>query len=306
MKTLIIGGTRFVGLAITEYALSLGHEVTVFHRSDSVPPGTETATHVQGDRLVDLGKLAQTQWDLVIDVCAYRPNEVSLVADALGDSTKKFVLVSTVSVYDDSIAANSGEDAQLTSTTELTKLDATTVPVMEYYGALKVLCEQVTEQRFTNSLIIRPTYVIGPNDYTDRFTSWVQRISDGGVVNAPEPKSASLQYVDVRDLAKFTVDSALSDLSGAFHVAAPSGGVAFGDVLQTIVDTVGGPGIVLKWISVAQALASDETFPLWVDGESIGMLAMDTTRALTAGLKVRPLFETVADILDELNKQPVQ
>ena len=306
MKTLIIGGTRFVGLAITKYALSLGHEVTVFHRSDNVPAGTEAATHVQGDRLVDLGKLAQTRWDLVIDVCAYRPNEVALLADALGDSIKKFVFVSTVSVYDDSIPANSGEDAQLTSTTELTKLDATTVPVMEYYGALKVLCEQVTEQRFTNSLIIRPTYVIGPNDYTDRFTSWAQRISDGGVVNAPEPKSASLQYIDVRDLAKFTVDSALSDLSGAFHVAAPSGGVAFGDVLQTIVDAVGGPGCRLNWISVEDALTSDETFPLWADGEDIGMLAMDTSKALAAGLDARPLSETVAAIRDEFRTRPVQ
>ena len=306
MKTLIIGGTRFVGLAITEYALSLGHEVTVFHRSDSVPPGTDTATHVQGDRLVDLGKLAQTQWDLVIDVCAYRPNEVSLVADALGDSTKKFVLVSTVSVYDDSIAHNSKEDAPLASTDELLALDPTTVPVMEHYGSLKVLCEQKALERFTDPLIIRPTFVIGPHDYTNRFTSWVERISQGDEVLAPEPQSASLQYIDARDLAKFTVDSAISNETGAIHVAAPSGGATFGDVLQTIVDTVGGPGIGLKWISVAQALASDETFPLWVEGESIGMLAMDTTRALTAGLKVRPLSETVADILDELNKQPVQ
>ena len=306
MKVLIIGGTRFVGLAITEYALSLGHEVTVFHRSNSVPSGTESAKHIQGDRLLDLDKLTGIQWDLVIDVCAYRPNEVALLADVLGDSTKKFVLVSTVSVYDDSIAHNSREEAQLTSTDELLALDPATVPVMEHYGSLKVLCEQKVLERFADPLIIRPTFVIGPHDYTDRFTSWVSRISKGGEVLAPEPQTASLQYIDARDLAKFTVDSAISNQTGAFHVAAPSGGATFGDVLQTIVDTVGGPGIDLKWISVAEALASDETFPLWVEGESIGMLAMDTTRALTAGLKVRPLSETVSDIRNELNTQPVQ
>jgi len=300
MKTLIIGGTRFVGLAITKYALSLGHDVTVFHRSDKVPPGTESATHVQGDRLVDLGKLDGTHWDLVIDVCAYRPNEVSILADALGGSTNKFVFVSTVSVYDESISTNSDENAQLASTTELATLDATSVPVMEHYGALKVLCEEVTEQRFANSLIIRPTYVIGPDDYTNRFTSWVERIAKGGEVNAPGPESASLQYIDVRDLASFTVDSALRGLSGAFHVATPSGGVAFGDVLQTIVETVGGLDISLNWITVEDAIASDELFPLWTEGESIGMLAMDTSKALDAGLNVRPLANTVADIRDQL------
>ena len=301
MKTLIIGGTRFVGLAITKYALSLGHDVTVFHRSDNVPPGTESATHVQGDRLVDLGKLAGTHWDLVIDVCAYRPHEVSIVADALADSAKKFVFVSTVSVYDDAIVSNSDEEAQLTSTEEVSALDVTSVPVMEHYGALKVLCEQEAEKRFKNSLIIRPTYVIGPNDYTNRFNSWVERIANGGVVNAPGPESASLQYIDVRDLASFTVDAALRGLSGAFHVATPSGGVAFGDVLQAIVDTVGGPDISLNWITVEEALESEEDFPLWAQGESVGMLAMDTSKAISAGLIVRPLSETVADIRDELN-----
>lgn len=301
MKTLIIGGTRFVGLAMTKYALSLGHEVTVLHRSDNVPPGTESATHVQGDRLTDLPKLTGTEWDLVIDVCAYRPNEVSIVADALGESTKQFVFVSTVSVYDDAIAASSKEDATLASTSELMALDVASVPVMEHYGALKVLCELEAQNRFADPLIIRPTYVIGPNDYTNRFNSWVERIANGGVVNAPEPKSAALQYIDVRDLAKFTLDAAVDGLSGAFHVATPSGGAAFGDVLQTIVNTVGGPGVNLNWISVEEARESEEEFPLWAQGESVGMLAMDTSKAIAAGLAVRPLSETVADIRDELN-----
>ncbi len=301
MKTLIIGGTRFVGLAMTKYALSLGHDVTVFHRSDNVPPGTESATHVHGDRLTDLHKLTGTVWDLVIDVCAYRPNEVSIVADVLGDSTKKFVFVSTVSVYDDSICRNCDERAQLTSTEAVSALDVTAVPVMEHYGALKVLCEQETEKRFDNPLIIRPTYVIGPDDYTNRFTAWVAKIASGGMVDAPEPKSASLQYIDVRDLAKFTVDAALDGLSGAFHVATPSGGAAFGDVLATIAETVGGPEAELNWIAVEEALKADEEFPLWAQGESVGMLAMDTSKAIAAGLKVRPLAETVTDIRAQLH-----
>jgi len=300
MKILIIGGTRFVGLAMTREAISRGYDVTVFHRSDNVPLGTETATHVQGDRLVDLAQLRDTHWDAVIDVCAYRPNEVALVADALGAVTNKFVFVSTVSVYDDSIARFSGEDARLLSTLEVSKLGPETVPIMEHYGALKVLCEEVAQQRFADALIIRPTYVIGPDDYTNRFTEWVDRIAKGGIVNAPEPQAAALQYIDVRDLAAFTLNSLERGLTGPFHVATPSGGQAFGDVLQTIVDTVGGPGCVLNWICVEDAKATEETFPLWAEGESASMLAMDTGRALEAGLVVRDLAATVVDVAASL------
>jgi len=301
MKVLVIGGTRFVGLAITREAILRGYDVTVFHRSDSVPVGTESATHVQGDRLTDLVQLADTQWDAVIDVCAYRPGEVEIVADVLGSVTKKFVFVSTVSVYDDSIAPRSDENAQLLSTVEVSALGPEAVPIMEHYGALKVLCEEVAQQRFAHVLIIRPTYVIGPDDYTNRFTAWVERIANGGMVDAPEPQSAAMQYIDVRDLATFTLNSLERGLTGPFHVATPSGGLAFGDMLRTIVETVGGPGSSLNWISVEEAKASQEAFPLWAEGEDASMLRMDTSRALEAGLEVRDLAATIADVAASLN-----
>jgi len=301
MKVLIIGGTRFVGLAMTREAILRGYDVTVFHRSDRVPVGTESATHVQGDRLTDLAQLADTQWDAVIDVCAYRPGEVEIVADALGPVTKKFVFVSTVSVYDDSIAPRSDETAQLLSTVEVSALGPETVPIMEHYGALKVLCEEVAQQRFADVLIIRPTYVIGPDDYTNRFTAWVERIAKGGIVDAPEPQSAAMQYIDVRDLATFTLNSLEKGLTGPFHVATPSGGLAFGDMLRTILDTISGPESSLHWISVEEAKASQEAFPLWAEGEDASMLRMDTSRAIEAGLEVRDLAATVADVAASLN-----
>ena len=300
MKILIIGGTRFVGLAMTHEALSRGHDVTVFHRSSNIPAGTENATHVQGDRLVDLAQLAGSQWDVVIDVCAYRPNEVAIVAEALGTVTQKYVLVSTVSVYDEAIAHRSDEDGPLTSTAEVSDLDVATVPVMDHYGALKVLCEQAATQGFANLLIIRPTYVVGPNDYTHRFTAWVDRISRGGVVDVPEPQSASLQLIDVRDLASFTMDAIDQGLTGPFHVASPSGGLAFSEVMRTIAVAMGESAASLNWISVEEARESGQAFPLWSEGEDTGILALDTSRALAAGLVVRDLAVTISDISAEL------
>lgn len=296
MKILIIGGTRFVGLAIAREALQQGHDVTLFHRSNSVPTGTESASHIQGDRNTDLSELAGTQWDAIIDVCAYRPEEVIAVNTALGKSVGQYILISTVSVYDDSISPLAQEDAQTTPTAELEVLDTSTVPIMEHYGALKVLCELRATELFQDCLIIRPTYVIGPDDYTGRFSAWVERIANGGLVEAPEPKNAALQYIDARDLARFTIMATEQSLAGAFHVANPSGGISFAQVLETIVAAVGGPDCTLHWIPIDTAMQTPEAFPLWTQGEMVGSLQLDTTKALTAGLTSRDLADTVQDI----------
>ncbi|MBU6347108.1 MAG: NAD-dependent epimerase/dehydratase family protein, partial [Actinomycetales bacterium] len=235
-------------------------------------------------------------WDAIIDVCAYRPEEVVAVNAALGKSVGKYILISTVSVYDDSIPPLAQEDAPTTPTAELETLDTSTVPIMEHYGALKVLCELRATKLFPDCLIIRPTYVIGPDDYTGRFSAWVELIAKGGAVVAPEPKDSALQYIDARDLAKFTILATEQSLSGAFHVANPSGGIPFAQVLETIVAKVGGPDCTLNWMPIETALQTPEAFPLWTQGEMVGILQLDTTKALLAGLTSRDLADTVQDI----------
>ena len=298
MRILVIGGTRFVGLAITRELLDRGHDVTVFHRTDARPVGTETATHLQGDRDSDLTVVQNRDWDAVIDVCAYRPHQVDALAETLGGRVGRFVFISTVSVYADDIPSNSAENAKLASVSVLDGLDTRTVPIDGVtYGPLKVLCEESVVQHFPNHLIIRPTYVIGPDDYTDRFSTWVKRIHTGGAVEVPLPQEASLQYIDARDLSQFTIDQLEVGAQGAFHVATPSGGTTFGQVMSVIASTVGGDNLDMKWISVEKALPQAQQYPLWNEGEEVTMLQMDTSKAESAGLKPRPLAETVYDIV---------
>ncbi len=298
MRILVIGGTRFVGLAITRELLRRGHDVTVFHRSDGRPVGTESARHIKGDRDSDLHLLQGSEWDAVVDVCAYRPHQVADLAYALNGNVGRFVFISTVSVYADQIPSGSDENAELASVTVLDGLDPASVPIDGVtYGPLKVLCEKVVTETFPAHLIIRPTYVIGPDDYTNRFSHWVERIHSGGIVEVPLPKDASLQYIDARDLASFTVDQLEAQTQGAFHVATPSRGASFGEVIETIASTLGGDDLQLNWITVDEALTRADEFPLWNQGEVVTMLEMDTTKALTAGLQVRALAETVHDIV---------
>ena len=76
MRILILGGTKFVGRAITEAALGRGDAVTLFNRGKTGPglyPGIET---VVGDRATDLARIEGREWDAVIDVAGYDPGVV--------------------------------------------------------------------------------------------------------------------------------------------------------------------------------------------------------------------------------------
>ena len=100
MTVLVLGGTRFVGRHIVEALLVAGHEPTLFHRGVSGADLFPACRHVLGDRSSDLDRL-EGAWDAMIDVSAYRPGEVSALAEALQGRTPRAVFISTISVYAD-------------------------------------------------------------------------------------------------------------------------------------------------------------------------------------------------------------
>src|SRR5450432_419840 len=299
MRILFIGGTRFVGLAMAREALQRGHVVDLFHRGTTSATGLEGATHLHGDRSGDMSALAGGAWDAVVDACAYRPHEIHSMAEALAGRFRKYVCVSTVSVYADDVPHNCDESAARAETADLDPNDAGNKAIdPRTYGPLKVLCEDEVLARHLNRLIIRPTFVIGPDDYTQRFPEWVRRIAAGGEVDAPGPRDAAIQYIDARDLAAFVVAAIERDLQGTFNTAAPQPPFTFGQMLDEIVAGVGPAGTRLRWLSVAEAKASAKSFPLWTEGESVGKLAVDAGAARARGLSSRPLRESARDVLE--------
>lgn len=293
MKILVIGGTRFVGLAMVRELLNRGHEVSVFHRSKEFPVGTEKATHLIGDRTKDFTALQVGSWDVVIDVCGYRPYEIHALYDALAGRIKKYVFVSTVSVYDDAIPLGEKENAKLADTSILDEADDITIPIdWQTYGPLKVLCEAAVKEHYQDNLIIRPTYVIGPDDYTNRFNFWVEKFMKNEQVEIPLNNSTSMQFIDVRDLANFTCDAIEKNLQGEFHVCAPT--TTFINMISQIKASTNSSSEILEIQS-----EDESKFPLWAN-EDLGMLSLDPAKAVAAGLKYRPLDETIQSILSIL------
>lgn len=296
MKILVIGGTRFIGRHFVAAALADGHRVTIFHRGQSGAGLFPEAEHLLGDRNGELKVLAGGNWDATVDFCAYVPRHVRELHAELGSRAGRYLLVSSLSVYAGTQQYGFTEDAQLVSVDGVAGEEITD----ESYGPLKVLCEQAAHQSFGDCLIIRPTYVVGPLDYSGRFTYWVKRLAAGGEVLAPGPATEYFQWIDGRDLACWMLELVEGGQSGTFHAAAPFPPVQFGDALAQIAAAVGGPDLRLTWVDREFLLArgvADE-LPMWPGAEPEQNLeTADSARAFGAGLRPRSLAETAADLL---------
>lgn len=302
MRVLLIGGGVFVGRAITDALLASGHEVTHFHRGKSEAPRSDVETIV-GDRFEHLDRLKGHTWDAVVDTCAYVPRAVGLSTAALADSAKRYLLISTVSVYDyDSATPERSIDESSPRLQLPTGADRDTM-TPETYGALKALCEDVVFERFGDrALAMRCGLMVGPHDRSNRFTYWVTRTARGGRMLAPVGPESSLQLIDVRDVARFCVLALQRGISGPVNVTGVPGGVNLGNVLSAAV-AVSGVRPEIVWLDRATiartGLKPWEEIPLWDPDDRFMEIfhSVRVDRALAAGLRLRPLQATVRDTL---------
>ena len=305
LSILILGGTRFLGLHMTEAALARGHRVTFFNRGRTNTGRFPEVPRITGDRNGDLGGLAGRSFDAVIDNSGYTPRQVRLAAQMLRASVPHYLFVSTLSVYA-SFAAPNDEGSPLgkieDETTE--KIDGVT------YGPLKALCEAAAREVYGagNATILRPGLIVGPDDNTDRFTYWPARAARGGRFAAPGAPSDALQLIDARDLAAFAIGTLERRVTGTFNAVSAPGRFTIGGLVS---ESVAAAKRIAKpaaepqpvWMPAAflesQQVQPWSDMPVWVPstGDSAGFAATAMSRATVAGLRIRPLEETVADTL---------
>ena len=305
LKILILGGTIFVGRALVDEAKKRGHELTLFHRGKhnaGLFPEVET---IQGDRTLDLSPLANRKWDAVIDTCGYLPGVVRKSAEFLKDSVEHYSFISSISVYANFVAAGIAEDYSLGVLEDPTVTEVTG----ETYGPLKVLCEAEAEGAMPGkTLVIRPGLIVGPNDPTDRFTYWIERVAEGGEVLAPDAPELPVQFIDARDLAIWNLDLIEAGTTGIYNATGPERTLTMGELLETC-RTVTQSDASFTWLSKAFLLKSEvapwSELPLWVPaGEGAGFSRIDCSKGIAAGLTFRPLSETIRDTFAWVSSLP--
>jgi 2'-hydroxyisoflavone reductase len=306
MRILIIGGTRFLGRHLVEAALARGHEVTLFNRGKSNPDLFPQLDTILGDREKDVNRLRGRNWDTAIDVAGYLPRIVRLSAESLEANVRRYVFISSLSVYAD--FKKTGIDESY----PVGKLEDETIEEItgETYGPLKALCENAVQDIYgERALIIRPGLIVGPHDPTDRFTYWPVRVARGGDVLAPQRPDAVTQIIDVRDLSDFIIKLIEENASGVYNATGPDYELTLGKLLE-VSKQVGSSDANFKWASVEflnhNKVEAWSDMPAWIpdDEEGIGLARVDTSKAIRAGLKFRPLEETVRDTLQWAQTRP--
>lgn len=299
MKLLVLGGTLFLGRHIARLALERGHEVTLFNRGQTNPGLFPTAEEIHGDRAAGLGALAGRSWDAVVDTSGYVPRIVRMSAEALSGRVAHYSFISSISVYR-SLARPGVTESEPVGTLDDPWVEEVTG---DTYGPLKALCEDTVRNAFTGaSLIVRPGLIVGPDDPTDRFTYWPVRVARGGEVLAPVAPGVPVQVIDVRDLALWTLELIERRITGTFHATGLLGAITLGTVLGAT-RAVSASDVSFTWVDeqflLDRKVQPWSDLPLWVGSapEMAGFSAVDVSRAVAAGLRFRPIEETIRDTL---------
>ncbi|WP_326699765.1 reductase [Streptomyces sp. NBC_01754] len=296
MKILMLGGTEFVGRAATEAALERGWQVTVFHRGHHAPPPGVRALH--GDRArgaAGLTALESGTWDLVVDTWSGAPSAVRDVARLLAGRVGHFAYVSSRSVYAYPAPAGLTEDGPLVDGASPDAGEDVSYALAKRGGELAAL-----DAFGDRALLARAGLILGPGENIGRLPWWLGRMSRGGPVVAPGPPGAALQYIDARDLANWMLDAAAEGLGGAYDTVSRPGHTTMGELLETCV-RVTGSGAELRWTEPEVLLAAEVEpwtgLPLWLPAGELhdSLYQGDVTKAHAAGLRCRPVVETVAD-----------
>lgn len=315
LRILILGGTGFTGPFQVNYALARGHKVTIFNRGKR--PSPEWSGQVEqllGDRNTgDLKSLEGREWDVCIDNPTSVPFWVRDAGQALKGRVGHYLFISTISVYADgskpgitedaAVAEYKGKDAMAET------MDTLRADVANLYGPLKALSEAEAFKQFGEKVtIVRPGFIVGPRDDTDRFTYWPKRIAAGGEVLVPGDGRDPLQIIDGRDLGEWMIRLAEAGTTGTFNACGPDYALSTDAMVYGCHAVTGGP-VTFTRVTPEFLDKNEVALPIWVPREGTpysGYGSVSNAMAIAAGLSFRPLATTVADLLAWFGTLPAE
>ena len=302
LKILILGGTSFLGPHQVRYALERGHEISTFTRGRTppalFPEAFRNVEQLVGDRGDNLTALEGRSWDVVIDNSGAQTQWTRDSAELLKDNVGTYLYVSSTGVYYPYLTTEIGED------TEVDLVDASGGENgSAAYGVMKATSEAAAREVFGDqrTLVIRPGYIVGPADRSDRFTYWPVRFHRGGEILVPGKKADQVQMIDVRDLTEWMIRLLEEGASGVFNATGPGFPLTMEEFAYGMRATTSAE-LSWSWIEDYGFLQEHGlTFAIpWLmpTDDHVGSQRIDVSQAGANGLTYRPMAVTAMETLE--------
>lgn len=296
LDILVLGGTGFIGPHLVRYAASRGHRITIFTRGQHEAELPSSVVRLQGDRATgDYASLSGKKWDAIVDDSGNKVDWVHQSTAALERAAPIYLFTSSTGVYYPYLKRGVDESTPVRTEQDDPKDGSAS------FGVMKAKCEREVQQAFgSGAIVVRPTYIVGPGDTSDRFPYWPQRLARGGEVLAPGRPNDPMQLIDVRDLAEFMVRLIEQKGTGLYNVAGPRTALVAKDFYPAAATALNAD-VKFTFVDDYDFLAAhkiEEAIP-WamLRGNDDGMMSVKNDRAIAAGLTFRPLATTVRDTL---------
>lgn len=212
----VIGGSRYFGKLLVERLHAAGHRVTVINRgSTQPPPGVEHLVADRDDEAALAAALGTRTFDVVVDQVCYTPVQAGIAVRVFSGRTRRYVMTSTIEVYDPATAALPAgarttpvpeervDPATWAVRTDLPWHDATYLE--DHYAEGKRQAEAVfTRDGRFGFASVRSAHVLGGGalEFTGRLAHYTDRLTTGAeiVVHARELPTVFIHYEELADL----------------------------------------------------------------------------------------------------------
>lgn len=224
-------------------------------------------------------------WDVVYDNICYSPDEAAAAARIFAHTAQRYILTSSLSVYDPQPEA-------------LTEADFDPFEYPLRLGAKEDFNYQEGKRLAETVLLGQNTFpvaavrfpiVLGTDDYTRRLHFHIEHVLEGQPIGIPNPE-ALISFIRSDEAADFLYWLGYSTLTGPVN-ACSEGALSIGELISIIESVTGKQAVIL-------AETADEHMSPFSITES---WHMDTTKARTAGFSFLALSDWFPELVTRLN-----
>ena len=188
MRILIMGGTRFIGVALTKLLVAQGHEVVLFNRGNHPAPVAGVQTIV-GDR-TDAGslkaQLSSETFDAIFDNNGRELTDTQPLIEIFDGKLQHFIYVSSAGVY--------------LKSDQMPHIEGDAVdPNSRHKGKFET--EAYLQAQGVPFTSVRPVYIYGPQNYNPLESWFFDRIMRDRPLPIPGNGMHLTQLGHVHDLA---------------------------------------------------------------------------------------------------------